>query len=64
MSRHNQTNETPTTVIAEETVLKISKEVVIKFIEMGRVTPATFDETFKNVHSTVRETLERGSGDA
>jgi len=60
----NQSYETATTAIGEETILKVSKEVVIKFIEMGRVTPSTFDETFKNIHATIKETLERGPGDA
>ncbi len=64
MSRRSQTGETPSTIVAEETVLKISKEVAIKFIEMGRVTPATFDETFKSIHATIRETLDKGAGDA
>jgi hypothetical protein len=42
--------------IPEETLLKISKEIAIKFIEMGRLTPATFDQAFKNIHATVKET--------
>lgn len=45
--------------IANESLLKITKEVAIKFIEMGRVTPATFDETFKNIHKTVSETVKK-----
>lgn len=45
--------------IGSETILKVSKEVAIKFIEMGRVTPATFDETFKQIHKTVKETVEK-----
>lgn len=46
--------------INEEVILKVSKEVVIKFIEMGRITPSTFDETFRNIHTTVKETVEKG----
>lgn len=46
--------------IAEDTILKVSKEVAIKFIEMGRITPATFDETFKKIHSTIKETVNKG----
>ena len=42
--------------VSEESLLKISKEIAIKFIEMGRLTPATFDQTFKNIHTTVKET--------
>jgi hypothetical protein len=44
----------------EESILKISKEVAIKFIEMGRITPSTFDETFKNIHTTIKETVQKG----
>ena len=42
--------------VSEETLLKISKEIAIKFIEMGRLTPATFDQAFKSIHTTVKET--------
>ncbi len=46
--------------INEESILKVSKEVAIKFIEMGRITPSTFDETFKKIHSTIKETVQKG----
>ncbi len=42
----------------EELVLKISKEIVVKFIEMGRVTPANFDATFRNIHQTIQLTTQ------
>ena len=29
----------------DEQVLKVTKEIVAKFIEVGRVSPASFDET-------------------
>ena len=44
--------------VSEETLLKISKEIAIKFIEMGRLTPATFDQAFKDIHTTVKETAK------
>jgi len=44
--------------VSEETLLKISKEIAIKFIEMGRLTPATFDQAFKSIHTTVKETAQ------
>ncbi len=44
--------------VSEETLLKISKEITIKFIEMGRLTPATFDQAFKSIHTTVKETAQ------
>lgn len=46
--------------IPEEVILKVSKEVAIKFIEMGRITPATFEESFKNIHGTIKETVNKG----
>ncbi len=41
----------------EETILKTTKEIVIKFIEMGRCSPATFEEVFTLVHNVIRKTL-------
>ena len=41
----------------DEQVLKVTKEVVAKFIEVGRVSPASFDETFKSVYKTVKEAI-------
>ncbi|MEZ0343932.1 MAG: hypothetical protein ABWJ99_03875 [Caldimicrobium sp.] len=41
----------------EEIILRTTKEIVIKFIEMGRCSPATFEEVFTLVHSVIRKTL-------
>ena len=41
----------------DEHVLKIAKEIVAKFIEVGRVSPTTFDEVFKNVFKSVKEAV-------
>jgi hypothetical protein len=41
----------------DENVLKVTKEIVAKFIEVGRVSPASFDETFKSVYRSVKEAL-------
>ncbi|MCK4391166.1 MAG: hypothetical protein KAV83_13120 [Desulfobacterales bacterium] len=41
----------------DEQVLKVTKELVAKFIEVGRVSPASFDETFKNIYKSVKETI-------
>jgi hypothetical protein len=45
--------------VSSETILKISKEIAIKFIEVGRLTPATFDEGFRLIHRTVTATVRR-----
>ncbi|MBE0586383.1 MAG: hypothetical protein IH612_21790 [Desulfofustis sp.] len=57
--RQDQTRVAGTRV-SDETVLKIAKEIAIKFIEVGRLTPATFDETFKAIHGTISETVNNG----
>lgn len=44
--------------VSEETILKAAKEITVKFIEMGRITPATFNENFTKIHSTIKKTLE------
>jgi hypothetical protein len=41
----------------DEQVLKVTKEIVAKFIEVGRVSPASFDETFKSVYKTIKEAI-------
>ncbi len=44
--------------IADETILKVSKEIAVKFIEVGRLTPATFESTFQKIYKTVKQTVE------
>ena len=41
----------------DEHILKVTKEIIVKFIETGRVSPTGFNETFKNVYNTVKETV-------
>ena len=41
----------------DEQVLKVTKEIVAKFIEVGRVSPGTFDQTFKNIYKSIREAV-------
>lgn len=44
----------------EEQVLRASKEIVVKFIEVGRLSPSSFAETFKNVYQSIDETVRDG----
>ncbi len=46
----------------EELLLKAAKEIVVKFIEVGRVSPASFAETFKMVIDTLSQSL-KGPGE-
>ena len=41
----------------EEMVLKVSKEIVIKYIEIGRLALGNFDEAFRSIYTTVKDTV-------
>lgn len=43
--------------LTDEALLKVVKEIVIKFIEVGRLTIPNFDETFRQVYHTVHDTV-------
>ena len=40
----------------DEKILKMAKEILVKFIEMGRVSPANFDEHFRSVFWSLKNT--------
>ena len=42
----------------DEHVLKAAKEIVVKFIECGRLSPSGFSETFQSIYRTVDETVK------
>ena len=41
----------------DEQILRAAKEVVVKFIEAGRVSPAGFPETFRTIYRTIDQTV-------
>lgn len=41
----------------EEQVLRASKEVAVKFIEVGRLSPTGFADTFKTIYQSIDETV-------
>jgi 16S rRNA C1402 N4-methylase RsmH len=41
----------------DEKILKVAKEVLVKFIEMGTVSPTNFDEKFRSVYWTIKDTV-------
>lgn len=47
----------------EEIVLKVTKEIVVKFIEMGRLSVNSFEEVWKQVHRTVGNSLRGTKGE-
>jgi len=43
--------------VTDEAILKVVKEVAIKFIEVGRLTPGNFNETFKDLYTGIKDTV-------
>jgi len=41
----------------DEAVLKVAKEVVLKYIEIGRLPLTQFDEAFRSIYKTIFETV-------
>jgi len=42
----------------DEQILRAAKEIVVKFIEAGRVSPSGFHETFRDIFHTVEKTTK------
>jgi predicted transcriptional regulator len=42
----------------DENVLRTAKEIVVKFIETGRISPAGFPEAFRAVYQAVEATVK------
>ncbi len=41
----------------DEQILRATKEIVVKFIETGRISPTGFPEVFKTIYRAVDETV-------
>ena len=41
-----------------EMILRTSKEIVVKFIEVGRVSPTSFGDVFKTIYTNVKSIVE------
>ncbi len=41
--------------VTDEAIFKVTKEIVVKFIEVGRLTPTNFEETYERVFKTVKQ---------
>lgn len=42
----------------DEQILRASKEIIVKFIEVGRVSPTSFGESFKDIYNAIDETVK------
>ena len=43
----------------DEQVLRAAKEIAVKFIEVGRITPTNFEATFKQIHGTIGSAVKK-----
>jgi len=43
--------------VSDEAIFKVTKEIVVKFIEVGRLTPTSFEETFDRVYKAIERTV-------
>ena len=46
----------------QEYILRTTKEIVVKFIEMGRLSPSNIHESFRDIYSTVNDTVSASAG--
>ena len=44
--------------ITDEMIFKVTKEIVVKFIEVGRLTPVNFEETYQQIFQTVKQSAK------
>lgn len=40
---------------ADEQILRAAKEIAVKFIETGRISPTTFPENFRTIYLAIEE---------
>ncbi|HSL62753.1 MAG TPA: conjugal transfer protein TraB [Desulfotignum sp.] len=43
----------------DEQILRAAKEIIVKFVEMGRLSPSNVHEAFKDIYATVDETVKK-----
>jgi hypothetical protein len=49
--------ETP---MSDEIILKMAKEIAVKFIEVGRISPASFASSFATIYQAIEKTVREG----
>jgi hypothetical protein len=42
----------------DEHILRTTKEIVVKFIELGRLSPSSVHESFRDIYATISETVK------
>jgi hypothetical protein len=52
-------NERKTMASIDEQIFKATKEIIVKFIEVGRLSPTSFHESFRDIYQTVESTVKK-----
>ncbi len=42
----------------DEHILRTTKEIIVKFIELGRLSPSSIHESFRDIYGTVNKTVK------
>jgi hypothetical protein len=50
--------------VTDEAILKVTKEIMVKFIEIGRVTPGNFEENYDKIFKTVKQSARELNNDS
>lgn len=63
MTNSKKTTENPiphsSKPVTDDAILKVAKEIVVKFIEVGRLSPSNIDETFREIYNSVHDTVRK-----
>ena len=57
MTADEKNRQTVPQGISDEAIFKVAKEIVVKFIEVGRLTPSAFEDTFERVYRSIEKTV-------
>ncbi len=57
MAADEKNRQSPRHEVTDEAIFKVAKEIVVKFIEVGRLTPSAFEETFDRVYKAIERTV-------
>ncbi len=44
----------------QKMAIQVTKEIVVKFIEIGRISPTNFNQFFKPIYTEVLKTITQG----
>ena len=48
----------------DELILKTAKEIVVKFIEVGNISPTSFHDHFRNIYNTVEKSVRESAAES